>query len=643
MTTDDDQGLRRQLDKFSRQVARQQAQIDLLTRRCGELLHENHALREDLRQEREAHRKTKRELAQSKRECQELRARYDDVVTELGRMDARYRAFLKKEFGSSSERLRAIGTMIPEVLEALIDEGCVTAYHRDSDLDSTDPSVGSDMADRSSDSDAEDIEDLDYRDPQHQQGDDGSLFDGLDDCDLTQPGALWQADALHAAPAAAAGAGTQGASTEAVVRMRPANAGGRKPLPEDLERRHEDYHPPADHPDLRHTVGYTIIGYRELEKFDLPRMQPFVTVYRCPVCVLEFANGTTMQQTLAPPFVIERGQASDRFLVQSAVDKVADHLPSYRQEQRLARVGALIPRSKLCRWHIALATFLTVIAEAIRDEVFTHPVIGVDDSVHRQPIPGAGKCRQKRIWAICAPEAVCYQITSTREAQWITAILQPYSGVVMGDGCASHNATLRREDIIALFCWAHARRYFVEAEDNEHRWHMLALIAQLYAVEDACAGHDPPQRVAIRRAHAAPILTRIKAQLDAWHADRHVRPTSGLGRAVTYTLNHWDGLVRYCDIGEAPIDNNATEQCMRPNAMHRGNSLFSVSDKGADAYATLLTLVQSAKLNHLDPVGYLLDVIEDLHYGRRTPAELTPRAYAARQSALETEPVAVAS
>ena len=386
---------------------------------------------------------------------------------------------------------------------------------------------------------------------------------------------------------------------------------------------------------MEHAVDHTVIGHRDVEKVDLPSAAPHVNVYRCPIVRLEFANGTTMQQTLVPPAIIARGQVTDRFLVQSAVDKVADHLPSYRQEQRLARVGAIVPRAKLCRWHIALAGFLAVIAEAIRDEIFTHPVIGIDDSVHRQTMPGTGKCRHKRNWAVTAPERVYYHITTTREAKWISQLLAPYAGAVMGDGCSSHNATLAREDIIALFCWAHARRYFVDAEDVDRRATMLALIAKLYAIEDACVGLTPAGRVSVRRAKAQPVLRAIKKQLDTWLADPAVRPTSGIGKAVTYTLNHWDGLVRYCDIGHAPIDNNHTEQCMRPSAMHRGNSLFSASDEGAEAYATLLTVIQTAKLTGIDPVAYLCDIIEDLHHGRREPAELTPAAYAHRQANAE--------
>jgi len=651
MGTEEVPALRREVDELLQVVARQQAendrmvrrelqrqaQIDLLTERCEKLLHENRCLREALEEERAAHCATKRDLARERRVHEELCQNYDDIVAEVGNLDVRYRALLRKQFEPSSERLAVAGELIPEVLDALAEESCIAARHRDSDADSQ----WLDWCDAPSDAlycDNSICTDslTDDESAMRCDCDDRGPFALLEDSDDAETGAMWE-PMVTRAPRAEQGQDHEGAS-QPVVRIRPSNAGGRHPLPEHWHREQEVYEPPDDHPDLRHAESYDIIGQRVIEKVDLPDAAPYVRVITCPVACLHFRDGTTAQQTLAPPAVIPRGQATDRFIVQTVVDKVCDHLPSYRQEQRMARVGAVIPRSKLCRWHIALATFLTVIGDAILQEVLAESVIGIDDSVQRQPLPGQGKSRHNRIWAITIPTAVYYQTTPTREAKWITAILEPYSGAIMGDACSAHNPVLARDDIIALLCWAHARRYFVDAEDCEKRNHMLTLIAQLYAVEERCAGHDPPARVAIRHQYARPVLDAIRRQLDTWQADPTVRPTSGIGKAVTYALNQWDGLVRYCDIGAAPIDNNHTEGCMRPNAMHRKNSLFCYSDAGVNAYATLLTVIQSAKLNDLDPVAYLVDVIEDLHYQRRIPAELTPRAYACRVKSPATEP-----
>ncbi len=125
----------------------------------------------------------------------------------------------------------------------------------------------------------------------------------------------------------------------------------------------------------------------------------------------------------------------------------------------------------------------------------------------------------------------------------------------------------------------------------------------------------------------------FRSRLDAWRADPTVLPKSSIGRATTYALNQWDGLIPYVTIGASPIDNNRTERAVRPNALHRKNSLFSASVDGAEAYATLSTVIQSACLHGLNPERYLADIIDDLHFRRRTPSELTPARYAARKEA----------
>lgn len=414
-------------------------------------------------------------------------------------------------------------------------------------------------------------------------------------------------------------------------RRRPANAGGRNPLPADIERRHSTYVPPADHPFLRHAASFAQIGTTTIERWSVGKINLHIEVLTCPVVRLQLDGGIATQQTLTPPSVVERGQISDDLLVLSAVDKVVDHLPSHRQEQRAARLGAVIPRAKLCRWHIALASFLTSVAEAIFDEIADCPVVGIDDTVHRLQVDDRRICQQARLWTVTSPVGCYYLFSPTREGKWISELLAGYRGGVMGDAYAGHGRLLKTPDIIALFCWAHVRRKFHESEDPHRRAIMLDLIGKLYAIEAGLHGATPAERVFARSARARPILTEIKTTIDSWTMDPRILPKSGIGIAVNYTRKLWSGLERYVTIGHAPIDNNATERAIRPIALHRKNSLFSASEAGAESYATLLTVTRSALLHHLDPVAYLNDIIEDLHYGRRIPAELTPVQYALRR------------
>jgi len=343
------------------------------------------------------------------------------------------------------------------------------------------------------------------------------------------------------------------------------------------------------------------------------------------------ASGAVYQETLTPPTVTGRSQVSDAFVIHSAIDKVADHLPSYRQSKRLERFDCLIERSKICRWHITLATFIKPLWEAIFAEIQAEPVIGIDDTVHRLVVADRSVCKQGRLWAISGGAGICYQFTETREGKWITGLLEDYSGAVMGDAYKGHNRLLQREDILALFCWAHVRRKFFDAADKRRRKIMIALIGRLYDLENTLATLPPDERAVQRQQRAQPILAQIHETLCAWQADPTILPKSGIGRATNYTLNLWEGLKRYCTIGAAPIDNNRTERGMRPNALHRKNSLFSATVKGAESYAILLTIIQSALMHGLNPETYLNEVVEAMHHQRLPAAQLTPAAYAARE------------
>jgi len=559
-------------------LRRQAAEIGQLREAVHRLEHENAVLRAERDEARAQRDALQADLDQLRAQHADLKRQMSELLQALSRSDERLRALLRREFGRSSERLIADESYIPEILAAL---------REDEALAGTDSGTGSASA---------------------------------------------VVAVLPNTPAVASAATDTPAGRG---RRRPASAGGRKPLPADIERRESTYTPPADHPALRHALSHDTIGSTTIERWHVGKLDLHIERITCPVVRLTLPAGITCQQTLTPPAVIERGQVSDALLVQSAVDKVADHLPAYRQEQRALRLGVHLPRAKLCRWHIALAQFLHGVALAVFDEIAQSDVIGIDDSVHRRVVADRRVCRQARIWAVSAPTGVFYLYTPTREGAWISELLADYHGGVMGDAYAGHNALLSRDDIIALFCWAHVRRKFHESADVLRRRIMLDLIAELYRIEAALTGASPQERVFARAAQARPVLERIQAQLDAWQVDPQVLPKSGIGRAVAYARKLWPGLVRYTTIGNAPIDNNATERGMRRVAMHRKNSLFSASDAGAEGYATLMTLTQSALLHDLDPIAYLNDIIEDIHFDRQPLAKLTPLAYARRAMAVK--------
>lgn len=562
-------------DQFRRQCERHEETIASLRAQVAELQERLDRQEAERRQAVDELHRYKRQLGQLVAERNEQRQRIDMLENGIQHTGEQFANALRRQYGQSSESRKVDQAIIPEVLEQLAEDFLF---------------------------DKEDLAIL--RGEQPSPSDDST------------------ADTGDASP-------EPRTKTKPKRAKRPANAGGRNPLPEHLPRVEQVYDPPADHPDLVHATTYDVIdrvAVERLHKF----ADPFqVARYLCPVFRIVDARGNVRQETITPPGVIGNGQATDSFIIATAIDRVADHLPAYRQEQRAARSDLTLLRSKLTRWHIALAVHLNVIAEAILRELLQEPVVGIDDSVNRRLEPGRGRCRHGRVWIVSGKAGSYYQASETREAKWIEAILADFSGQVMGDAYSGHKGLLARPGITALFCWAHVRRKFFESADQRKNI-MLNLIGELYRIEGGIVDRPPDQKRTERRRRARPVLQTIKDQLDRWYDDPSVLPKSGLGKAVRYTRKLWDGLVRYTDSSEAPIDNNHTERHLRRVAMNRKNSLFSASAKGADAYATLLTLIESALQWELEPERYLNWVAESLHFKHHAPHELTPAAYAMR-------------
>jgi hypothetical protein len=183
------------------------------------------------------------------------------------------------------------------------------------------------------------------------------------------------------------------------------------------------------------------------------------------------------------------------------------------------------------------------------------------------------------------------------------------------DGYDGYNALSKTPMIQGhAACWAHVRRKFVEATHGRKHTaaahQMVALIGKLYEVERAAREDDPEARKARRQAYASPILEKIKVWLDGKVGQ--VLPKSPLGGAIAYTLGLWPKLLTYLEDGNIPIDNNKIENAIRPFVIGRKNFLFSGSPRGADASATLYTLVETAKVNGLEPWAYLNYLFEKL-------------------------------
>ncbi|MDX0421226.1 IS66 family transposase, partial [Sinorhizobium medicae] len=167
------------------------------------------------------------------------------------------------------------------------------------------------------------------------------------------------------------------------------------------------------------------------------------------------------------------------------------------------------------------------------------------------------------------------------------------------------------------FCLAHARRKFVDVvklTGSSEALSILARIAEIYRIEAKIRGESADTRLRVRRREAAPIMSELKAQLT--ELSDEVSAKSALGKAVTYTLNHWNGLAAFLEDGRIEVDSNVVERSMKSVALTRKNSLFVGSARGGETFAVLASLINTAKLNGVDPEVWLADVLERIISGK---------------------------
>jgi hypothetical protein len=223
---------------------------------------------------------------------------------------------------------------------------------------------------------------------------------------------------------------------------------------------------------------------------------------------------------------------------------------------------------------------------------------------------GSMKGCMQVVHAVCEKLAY-FRYTPTKEKHHLLELLEGFSGYLQTDGNASYKSKDAEQNVTLLHCWAHARRKFEQSLENDEQRasHMLTEIQLLYATErrarDALLSNT--ELLALRQQETIPVLHRIKAWLD--QESIVVLPSSAIGKAIAYTLNHWQGLTRYTVHGYLQIDNNPVENLIRPLALGRKNFMFAGSNNGAKRAAIMYTLFAMATLNGIDPPSWLTTVI----------------------------------
>jgi transposase len=332
-----------------------------------------------------------------------------------------------------------------------------------------------------------------------------------------------------------------------------------------------------------------------------------------------------MVQAPMPSLPIERGLPSSGLLAQVLIAKYCDHLPLYRQSAIYAREGVELERALLADWVGKAAALTQPLVDAIGRHVLAGPVLHADDTPVPVLDPGRGRTKTGRLWVYLRderphagqdPPAVLYRYTPDRRGEHPQRELAGFRGHLHADGYAGFGALYeacggRPAAVAEVACMAHVRRKIFDvhaAAGSPLAGEALKRIAVLFAVERELTGRPPDERRRVRQEKARPVLDELAVFLDT--ALTRLPGRSELAEAFRYARSRWPALTRYVDDGRLEISNNAAERAIRPLAIGRRNWMFAGSDAGGTRAAAIYTLVQTARLNGLDPQAYLRDVLE---------------------------------
>ena len=311
------------------------------------------------------------------------------------------------------------------------------------------------------------------------------------------------------------------------------------------------------------------------------------------------------------------------------VARYADHQPLYRQAQMMARQGVMLDRSTLAFWIGYAAAEIAPVVARLREMVLASARLFADETVVPVLDPGRGRTKQGYFWAIARddrpwggrdPPAVVYSYAPGRGQQHASALLGSYRGILQCDGYAAYKHLAGRagsnDSMTLAFCWSHVRRGFYDlAKTNAAPIAIEALtrIAALYGSRPRSAAGAPKSGGPCARTESRPLVNALRDWFETQLAKLPGR--SPTAEAIRYALNHWDGLVRFLDDGRIEIDTNSVERAMRPIALSRKNSLFAGSDEGGENWAALASLIETCKLNGVNPQAYFTDVLTRLVNG----------------------------
>jgi len=295
------------------------------------------------------------------------------------------------------------------------------------------------------------------------------------------------------------------------------------------------------------------------------------------------------------------------------ISKYADHLPLYRIEEQFKRDGLTIARQTLSNWVLQLGKILQPLGDLLRDQILTSSRVFTDDSPVKLQTKGKGKLQEGRIWVYVGgdgpdPPLVWFEFTKDRSHSHTLDRMKDFQGVFYADAFGAYEKMDTFDGVDWQACWAHARRKFFDTPNpNEFCKQVLILMDKLFE-QDVWALDTSEQRQKFRDDKTKPFVDKILMFIQD-HYYKACEPKGKLKTAMEYMLKRKDAFKTFLKYSDARIDNNVSERAIRPLTIGRKNWLFFGSEKGGQAAANIISLVQTCRKLGINPKEYLEDVL----------------------------------
>lgn len=334
-------------------------------------------------------------------------------------------------------------------------------------------------------------------------------------------------------------------------------------------------------------------------------------IYKCHACDAEGEGAQMVTAPLAPGAkVFDRALPGPGLLAYVASSKFSVYTPLNRLEELFGHEGVHISRGTMCVWLRDVAELLKPLYDLMVSRMKESKVVMTDDTI--MPMQAPDKVQKARLWVYIGDDDNPYDIyhfTLSRSRDGPKQFLKGYQGTLVADAYGGYDCVVVDNSLTRAGCWAHARRYFVDAQSSAPAIAKEAgeLIGDLFKIEADIKGADAATRTKAREEQTTPKLAKIKEKLDQWK--RELLPKHEMTKAVNYALNQWKELTAFAVDQRVPIDNNASERDMKRVVLNRKNSLFVGNERGGETAAILSSFAATCKRHGVNPQKYLTQAL----------------------------------